>query len=365
MTCMADKDDPVEQGSMKRVLIINLGGIGDILFSTPALRALKKLYPDAKMSILLDSRTREAGVDLPYIDDAYALHMSSSRADWLSNMRDNLKTLLALRQKKFGIAINMRTIATAAGAFKMRMLLAAISPKAAAGRNTEGRGAFFNIAIPETDIGDKHEMEYDLDLVRKLGARPDDKKIDYEVTDEAIKKAREALKEENIADDEIIIGIHPGGKLSHRWPIENFAKAMRLIRGEINCSFVITGDSRESPLAESLVNISGIKGINTAGRFNIMEFGALIRQCDVFISNDTGAVHIAAFVKTPVVMIFGPGVLAKVDPRVISDEAVVLYKGSDCAPCNRKECRSKKCLAGISPREVADAALFLLGSKRM
>ena len=350
----------LKKDEIRNVLAINLGGIGDVLFSTPALRALKGLYPDAEISMLLDPKTRKIAVDLPYVTNTYILHRGFSGLAGLSNLSENLKTLLTLRRKKFNVVINMRTITSAAGASKMRVLLAAIGPKVTAGRNTEGRGRFFDIAISETDKGEKHEMEYDLELAEKLGAKSEDKKIDYEFGDEGVENMRKVLREAAIADNDIVIGVHPGGKPSHRWPIENFAEAMREICGEVNCSFVITGDDEEASLADDLIRSSGVKAINTAGRFTIRELGAMIKRCNVFISNDTVAMHIAALAKVPVVAIFGPGFLAKVDPRAISDKMVVLYKKAGCAPCNKKKCGTKDCLKAILPREVVEAVLSFL-----
>ncbi|MCX5667895.1 MAG: methyltransferase domain-containing protein [Candidatus Omnitrophica bacterium] len=193
----------LKKDKIRNVLAVNLGGIGDVLFSTPALRALKGFYPNAEISMLLDPKTREIAVDLPYVTDTYILHRGFPGAAGLWKLPENITTLLALRKKRFGLALNMRTLASAAGAFKMRMLLAAIGPRVTAGRNTEGRGTFFDIAISETDEGQMHEMEYDLELAGKLGAKSDGKKIDYEFTDEGAEMARKVLKEEAaIADSD-------------------------------------------------------------------------------------------------------------------------------------------------------------------
>jgi ADP-heptose:LPS heptosyltransferase len=258
----------------------------------------------------------------------------------------------------------MRTLVSGLGAFKIRMLLAIIGPRITAGRNTDGRGAFFDIAIPETVKGEKHEMEYDVELVERLGGKVEDKRIDYLIDDEGAKKARKILEEAGIADNDIVVGVHPGGKPSHRWPIGNFAEAMRQIAGKVNCSFIITGDSEEAPLADALAQTCGVKAMNTAGAVTIKEFGALVKRCRAFISNDTAAMHIAALSGVPLVAIFGPGYLLRFDPRKISDRAKVLYKKADCAPCDKETCASLGCLKSISPHEVAKAALALLGVEK-
>ena len=87
---------------------------------------------------------------------------------------------------------------------------------------------------------------------------------------------------------------------------------------------------------------------------------ALIKIAGLFITNDTGPMHIAAALGTPLVAIFGPGYLDRFDPRHISDKAKVLYKKSDCAPCDKFRCSLQKCLSAIYPEEVAEAGLSLL-----
>jgi len=351
-------DNP-EKIKNNKILIINLGGIGDMLLSTPALRALKNKFSEAEISMLIARRSYEIAKDLPYIDKIFIFHKRNSPISFLRN----IATLFILRKAHFDLAINMRTLVSRRSALAIKVIMGIINPKIRVGRDTEGRGYFFNIKIPEADIGEKYEMEYDIDTVKALGAQVIDRNIDFKI-DRVNQEAVEIiLKEEGVNRDDIVVGIHPGGEPSRQWPIENFSRVIKKIKGKIDCKFVITGTGRETKIINRLIKMSDIKLINMAGRISVKELAALINRLHLYIANDTGPMHIAAALRRPLVAIFGPGCVTRFDPRNISDRAIVLYKKVDCSPCNRMFCNSRKCLTIISPEEVAAAALGLLESK--
>lgn len=337
-----------------KILIINLGGIGDVLLSTPAVRNLKSSYHQAKISLMVVPRVYGAVSDLPYVEQVIILDSCAK------SFFKNLRALFLLRRKEFDLAINMRTVVSRKSGKKIKILLDIINPKIKVGRDTEGRGYFFDITIPEPDTGKKYEMEYDIEMVKALGVDVVDRGIDFHIDDGNIRRVDEILRNEGVCEGDILIGIHPGGKPAHRWALRNFSKVIGEIHKKIPCKFVVTGAKDEVHLVRKLIEITNTNAINFAGELNIKELGALIRRCDLYISNDTGSMHIAAILKTPLVAIFGPGDITRYDPRNISDEAVVLYKKVDCAPCERSKCESMKCLKAISPGEVVESTLKLL-----
>jgi len=341
-------------GPLKKILIINLGGIGDMLLSTPAVRALKNTFPKSRISLLAFPRVAELAADLPYIDGVFSLR----RGIW--GIFRSLNTLLRLRKERFDAGVNMRTMVSGRSAKKIKLLMDFINPGRSAGRNTEGRGYFFDIKTFETDIAKKPELEYDMDMARILGSNAADKKTDFIINDENVKRVDRILCENKVNGKEFLIGIHPGGKPAHRWPLDNFSKIIDLIFETAPGKFVITGDKNELDLAKRLVRMTATKTINLAGKLQIGELGALIKKCSLFITNDTGAMHIAAALEAPMIAIFGPGDIVRYDPRNISKNAVVLYKKIHCSPCNKIRCDSIRCLKSISPEEVMREAMKLL-----
>jgi len=346
---------------IKNILIINLGGIGDILLSQPALRALKNKFSNCQISILVVPRVYDLVKDFSYIDSIFIFYKSISPL----NLFRNFITLFILRRMHFALAINMRTMVSKRSTFFIKLLLYIINPKIKVGRNTDGRGNFFDISIFEPTLGNKYEREYDIDTVKALGVEVLDKYIDFIIDEKIINKVKQILEKEGVYKDTILIGIQPGGMPARRWPIENFAKVISLISEKINCKFIIAGAKEEAGLIKKLIKISQRDLINLAGELNLKELAALIKRCNLFISNDTGPMHIAAILKVPLIAIFGPGDLRRYDPRNISDKAAVLYKKVDCSPCNRIKCKSKICLKMITPSEVLEAALKFLKQEKV
>jgi ADP-heptose:LPS heptosyltransferase len=354
----------LSQEKIKKILIINLGGIGDILLSTPALKALRSSYPDSRLYLLVAGSVVEFAKRLPYIDEVFIFNLKEG----VMELVRNVMVLSILRKHKIDLAVNMRTLVSQRSAFKMRILLAAINPKARAGRDTEGRGRFFDFKIAEADRPEQHELEHNREMMRALGIEIKDNTLDFKIEEDSVKKINLILEKEEIAEEDILVCIHFGGKPSHRWPLENLLEVAKEISKKVKCKFVLAGGKDELGAelcaAYRYIVPADITLINLTGKLTLNELGALIKRSGLFIVNDTGPMHIAAALHAPLLALFGPGYLNQFDPRVVSDKAVVLYKKSECAPCNKVVCNSMKCLAAITPEEVTKAALEIL-SKRM
>lgn len=346
--------------SNSKILVINLGGIGDMLLSLPALKALKNSCGEPEISVLVTERVYEVVKALPYINEIYKFNIGYGGVIPFSKIMINFKTLLALRKKRFNLAVNMRTLGSKKSALKIRLMLNIIKPGIKAGRNTEGRGAFFDIKIEETFIGQKYEMEYDMEMVKKIGAEAAGRNIELMIDKESENNVKNIFNEKGISREDIVIGIHPGGMPSRRWPIKNFSRVIKEINNKIHARFIITGGKGEADLGEELARVDSAKVINLVNKLKIKELEALIKRCNLFISNDTGPMHFAAVLKTPLIAIFGPGDIVRFDPRNISDKAVVFYKKTGCAPCENTTCDSLECLKEILPEEVINAANSLL-----
>jgi len=342
---------------IKKILIINLGGIGDVLISSPAVRALKDHFPGAELYFL--SAGRVAGVvrGLSLADRVFSLELERPFLHILAN----LKNIAALRGLRIDLGINMRTLVSGSSAGKIKYIMAQIAPRIKAGRDTEGRGYFFDVKIPEENVGGKYEMEYDLELVRALGVTVHDKSIYLPITEESCLRAGRILAAAGIIESDTLIAIHPGGKPSHRWASDNFARVMQILRNNPGRRFIITGSRDEARLVQDIIGKSGVKALNLAGRLAFGDLCAVLKRCRLYIANDTGPMHIAAVLNTPLIALFGPGYVDRYDPRNISSKAVVFHNKERCSPCNKTVCGSMKCMGSISAEEVALAAESLLG----
>ncbi|HLD40569.1 MAG TPA: glycosyltransferase family 9 protein, partial [Candidatus Omnitrophota bacterium] len=332
------------------------GGMGDFLLSLSAVSALRDFYKDAWLVLLTIPRTKPVAEAFPYFNEIIAFDFSFWGA---------FKRALALRRRHFDLAINMRTLVSCLGALKMAFLFYLIGAKLRAGRDTSGRGFFLDIKAPEDDVGSLPEYEYDLNTVRALGVPAQFSLPEIPLSGEDDAYIDDFLKNCNIKSSDMIIGINPFASWRSRcWPIENFALLINALQKEFSCKIVITGSSDEVERALELQGLAGAEMAIASGKTTFGQLAALIKRCSLYITNDTGSVHLAAILQTPMIALFGAGDLKRFDPRNISKKAIVFHKDVDCSPCDKVNCDSMKCLKEITPDEVIDAARNFLGCNR-
>ncbi|MBN1871178.1 MAG: glycosyltransferase family 9 protein [Candidatus Omnitrophica bacterium] len=337
--------------SAKNILVINLGGIGDILLCTPALRAIYRQYPRSYIALLTVPRSVDMIKNSPYISDIFIFKGS---------LIERLITLFRLRFKRFGFAINMRTVGSFSGALKMLLLMRIIRPKMSVGRNTEGRGFFYDIKIPETYKDAKHELEYCLDLVKSLGAAAKDGRLDCPITKRDTTYIDRFLAQHGINEFDTIIGISPGAPwMAKRWGIGRFKDVARILSNSGH-KVVIMGTKEEIYIKNEFTKNCDFQYVDAVGATSLNQLCALIKRCSIHITNDTGSMHIAAAVGTPVIAIFGSSHLEGFDPRKITNDAYVFYNKINCSPCEKRYCPSMRCFDSIEAKDVAEKALEML-----
>ena len=136
----------LSENTIKHILVINLGGVGDLVLSSPALRSLRNLYPQAEISMLVSSKAHEIVRGSSYIDKIFTLDVGYAGVIPFGKILRNFKVLMILRKKRFDLAINMRTLVSKSTR-RIKFLIDIIGAKTNVGRNTEGRGYFYNINI--------------------------------------------------------------------------------------------------------------------------------------------------------------------------------------------------------------------------
>lgn len=347
-------------GDPKKILIINLGGIGDLLLSMPALKAIRNRFPQAAITMLAAKRVAGFVSGLAYIDETAALTVNSRDGFPIAGLFGNIFTLLRLKKEHFDLAVNMRTLVSRASAAKIKFLIDMIGPVSSAGRDTDGMGYFFDIKIPESVAGEKFEAEYDVDLARAIGVDAVDRSVELMLSKGAVDKVLGLLSSQGVREGDIIIGVHPGGALLSRWPAENFSNVVKEIGKRLPCKFVVTGDRSEAGLAKMIKRGSPATVLDFTGKTDLQELAALIKNCRLYISNDTGPMHIAAALRTPLVALFPSSRLRRFDPRSISDKAIVLCGELDSPARKTAQSDGAESLKRISVEEAVESALSLL-----
>lgn len=353
---------------MKKILVINLGGIGDILMSLPALKALRRLYPEAQISVWVVPRAKEILEGLDYFDELISFDISVKErrgfSSWFFPSRlGRLVNLLSfLRGKNFDLAINLRPLISGSSAIKMWFMLLFIRAKQTAGRDTEKRGSYFNYKYKESYISSTHEVCHQAKVIEMLGAVIDDWEIKIRLSSQDEEFARKFLEENKLLPDDLVIGINPGAPWpAKRWPLEYFSQVIKELQKEERVKIVITGSQEEVVLAQELQRLTQAELIISSGKTTLKQLAALLKRFNLFITNDTGAMHIAASMNVPTVAIFRPGHLERNRPFMAKDRYEVLAaSGLECAPCQKVDCSSLKCLADIKSQVVIKTAATLL-----
>lgn len=335
-----------------KILLVELAGIGDMVLSTPAIRNLRYFFPDAYIGLLTLPGPAELMCKSPYLDEVYAL---DKKIDFFYN----LFVFKRLRRMNIEMLISLHQLYTKKGAFKLASLFNFLKVKKRVGRDTDGKGFFYDIKVADSIKSRKHDVEYKLDLIKAMGCDVKDRHLEVWSDDSDIVVVKEFLKENSISDTDILIGIHPGAlRPSHRWDWQNFAYVADELAKRHKAKIIITGSKADSGLAKRISQKMSNQLIDTSGRFSLTQAVALIKRCHLYITNDTAPMHIANALKVPLVAIMGSGTV-KTAPYQ-KENCIILRKNIECSPCYKFRCWSMRCLKNITVDMVIDASEKLL-----
>jgi len=201
-----------------------------------------------------------------------------------------------------------------------------------------------------------HQMDYYMGLISRLGFQTYPPKLIFSLTQEEKKEAREQLLSFNVDLKRPLIILNPGASYgpAKRWPVERYAELGSFLQDRSKATVLITGSSEEQELAESISSAMTKKPIPLSGKTSLRMLAGLISQSNLFVTNDSGPMHMANALKTPVIAVFGP-----TDPSVTGPHqgpAAVIKKDVPCWPCSYRECPfDHRCMMTISSEEVYQA----------
>jgi len=334
-----------------RILIVRTDRLGDVILSTPVIANLRKAYPQSHIAFMCRPYTARALLGNPYLDeviiyDKYGKH---------KGVFASIKFSLELRNKKFDWVIilhptNRAHIMTFFAKIPFRV-----------GWNRKAR-LLLSKRIPHTkQEGRKHELEYSLDILRSLGISTSQKGTYFPIPEQAREKVKKLLRKKGLAEGQGYIVIHPSASCpSKRWPQNHFLQLVKLLREKIGVTIVMVTARGEERFGQKIAAAAEI--IDLRGQLDISEVGALLKEAALFISNDSGPVHIAASFNTPTIAIFGrksPG-LSPERWKPSGEKSFYFYKDVGCKKCAAHSCaKNLLCLRNITPQEVAEKAIAI------
>lgn len=354
----------------KKILIINPFGIGDVLFTTPVIRALKEAYPGSVIGYWCNVRVKPLLESNPRINKVFALSRGDIKKlyeeSFFKGFFSSLKLVLALKKGRFNICLDFSLD------HRYSLLAKIVGIRRRIGFNYKGRGRFLTDKIDLVGYSDKHAVEYYLDLLKFLNIAPKQKDLELNIPESSWAKVELILKRSGVSQADLLVGIAPGAGGSwgkdasyKHWPALKFAQVADKLFDNFKAKVVLFGDVGERPIADVIVNAMRNKPVDLVGKINLELLPAVIKKCSLFISNDGGPMHMAVALGVKTVSIFGPVSEVVYGPYPDKRNHLALSWNGDCRPCYKNFrlplCeRDKECLKAISVDEVYSAAVKLL-----
>jgi heptosyltransferase-2 len=335
-----------------KILIRATNWVGDAIMSLPALRAVRGRFPEATIAIVArpdvaDTYRGQEICDKLISYDPKGANAGLSGCELLAN---------ELRAQKFDVALLLQN------AFGAAWLAWRAGIPERIGYARDGRGLLLTkrIAVPRGGEIPPHEQFYYLELLRRTGwidSLPDEHHVQLHVGEGQRLRAEETLAAAGARRNVPRIAIGAGASYGSAkcWPPERFADFVNRCRRHTDSDVIFFGTAAEQPVSDAIA--AGINGpvIRLVGKTAIADLPALLSRCQLFVGNDSGAMHVAAAVGLPVVAIFGP-----TDPygtAPITPKCTIVQEKPYCSPCFLRRCPiDHRCMTSVKPEAVEAAA---------
>ncbi|MBI5050085.1 MAG: glycosyltransferase family 9 protein [Nitrospirae bacterium] len=377
---------------IKKILAIKFRHIGDVLITVPTLRALRETFPDARISMLVNSGTEAVLEDNPLIDEMIVFDRSIKNASGINRFLKEIKFLKDIKAKGFDMTIDLTSGDRSA-------IISFFSGARYRLARDPGKKGFFGKKYLYTHLAtidkQKHMALQNLDVVRYFGINTDNTAVDFFIPEEIRLAVRNTMEKNGIKEHDRIVHVHPTSRwLWKCWKDEYMAEVISwLIEQGINVIVTSAPDKREVDKAKKILSLvsnlrtspaSGDSPDSTAvpvnpgqsplalsglsdltGKTTIKELAAISELSDLFIGIDSAPMHIAAAAGTPVIALFGPTWENLWGPY--GKRHVVISKDMPCKPCKKGMCEGillRECMEAIKPEEVTEVVPKILNLKR-
>jgi len=338
------------QEGINKILIRGTNWIGDAIMTLPAVASIRATYPRAHIAMLVK----------PWVADIYKLFSDIDEIIIYENKFDNPAGVFRLAQKlkggKFDFAILLQNAIEAA------IIVVAAGIPLRAGYDSDARGLLLTHRVRRTEeIKKVHQTDYYLEMVKVLGCVSVGREMHLE-TKINLLEARNVLRK-FIPEEakKTVIGIAPGATYgpAKKWFPDRFAATADKLSEKFSAQVMIMGGKADGETAQEIQKLASANLINLAGKTTLLEAIYLISQCSLFISNDSGLMHIAGALNIPTVAIFGSTNPTTTSP--MGSKSVIVRREVPCSPCLKKTCPTDfRCMRMISVEDVLPVAENLI-----
>ena len=335
--------------SIRKVLVIRLDRIGDMVITTPIFRALKEKWPDVQVTALTNPVNKNIVINNPFIDCILVY----DRENMHKSLNSRLIFFRSIREKKFDLVIDPYLDYELKTSFITRF----VGNRFRLGFEFAGRGIFYNIRynpnVFPVSAEKRHMIDYDLDLLEHIGIETQKRQPEVFLSTDEKENAYKRLEEAGANPESKIIGIHPGGNYqSQRWPVKRFAAISNHLITNYDVKVILFAGQAEKQL------LSEFRGyaVNTPiflEDLSLREFMSTLSHCSLFLCNNSGPLHIAAALNIPTVSTMGPTIPYHWWPY--GKDHIVLRKNVDCSPCKKGICETHECMELITTNDFIAA----------
>lgn len=329
--------------NIRKILIRSTNWIGDAVLTLPAISSVRLTFPQSTIAILAKSWVAEIFNSNPDIDEVITYDDSN-----YTGISGKWRLIRFLKRKAFDLAICLPN------AFGAALLVYMAGIPLRLGYNTQGRGILLTHAVNRSKrILRRHQIDYYLEMLSTLGFTLSEKTLNLKVLAEEKEEARQILERLGVREGDLIIGINPGATYgpTKRWFPDRYAALADRLIDDFGAKVLIFGSQNDNNIALELIKNSKRGVINLAGQTTLTQAKAMISICRLFITNDSGLMHVASALKVPVVAIFG-----STNPETTSpfgEGSVIIKKDIPCSPCLKRECEDDYlCMRLIEVDEV-------------
>jgi heptosyltransferase-2 len=343
-------------GGINRILVRGVNWVGDTVLSYPAVQQLKTFFPKSHLAVLVPSYLVDLWKTCPYVNEIIPFQKKAG----IGSIWEDLNLSQSLKQKNFDLAVILpRSFRSALPIYLARIPIRV-------GYRDEWPSLFLTHGIRRTkEVLHGHRVHYYRKVIEPLGKIEGFPSSQLFLREEDRTWADQALKDLGIPDGKPLIGMNPGATYGSAkcWHPDRFGELGKRVANKWQANVLLFGKEGERPIVYEVLRHLGTKGIDLTGKTGLLQLAALLERCTLLVTNDTGTMHIATAVGTPVVALFGP------TPRLTTgpwgEGHVVVSRDVPCSPCWKRICPTDhRCMEDITVEEVEEVVVKQLGRKR-
>jgi heptosyltransferase-2 len=338
---------PLKKSNINNILIRATNWVGDAVMTLPALEAVRENFQSASITVLARPWVAPLFENHPAVNNI----LIYNKHDGLTkNLSEFFHVINMIRKNKYDLAVLFQN------AFEAALLAYLGRVTYRLGFDSDGRGFLLTHGIKRSsEIFAVHQVEYYLSILKAAGLKVESRNPVIYLSKKDLAKAENLLQLKGISKNDFILGISPGAIFGNakRWPFERFAEISDRASERWGAKVIILGSKKEKEIGTSITGLMRHKPVDFCGTTSLGEVIGIIGRCNMFVTNDSGLMHIAAALGVPTLAIFGSTDHVATGPRGVKTR--IIKHDIDCSPCLKPECPTDfKCMLSIEPEEVWD-----------